>query len=204
MKCSQTSECSNMYRAWDIYSTGTFLTFSPQSLYSGSLLRASLWTRLAVMGKDPSMWSAIQEDSLCTSMSEHASMGHTANTTTNNSAVFSGNKSQIIGNYKATSKHKANICCEFLMNILACHKSLWGNMSPLFEIFLLPKTKPVSVATVLRKLFLRAGNGNEAATFQHLILLLEGKLSQMGSSCLLSKWAATFTAYFPWVDLSGI
>ena len=83
------------------------------------------------------------------------------------------------------------------MNILACHKSLWGNMSPLFEIFLLPKTKPVSVATVLRKLFLRAGNGNEAATFQHLILLLEGKLSQMGSSCLLSKWAATFTAYFP-------
>ena len=124
MKCTQTSEHSNKYRAWGVYSTGTLLTFSPQNLCSGSLLRASLWTRLAVRGRDPAVWSAIQEDSLCTSMSVHASMGLTANTTTNNSTVFSGNKSQIIGDYKPTSKHKANICCEFLMHILACHKCL--------------------------------------------------------------------------------
>lgn len=58
MKCAQISEYSNTYRAGGAYSTGTFLTFSPQSLYSGILLRASLWIRLAVRGRDPAMWSA--------------------------------------------------------------------------------------------------------------------------------------------------
>ena len=61
MKCAQTSEYSNTYRAGGTYSTGTFLTFSPQSLYSGILLRASLWTRLAVRGRDQAMWSAFRK-----------------------------------------------------------------------------------------------------------------------------------------------
>ena len=70
--------------------------------------------------------------------------------------------------------------------------AIW--QAPLFEISF-PKNKPMSVVTVLRKLFSRAGSGNEAVTFQHLILLLEGKLPQMGSSYLPSKWAAMFTTY---------
>lgn len=151
MKCSQTSECSNMYRAWDIYSTGTFLTFSPQSLYSGSLSQGKL------CGQGLQLWEKIPQCGLpfgktfsallCLSMH----LWDTQQTPPQTIALsFLGTK--IIGNYKATSKHEANICCKFLMHILACHKNLWGNMSPLFEISLLPKMSQCLWQTVLEKL----------------------------------------------------
>lgn len=38
-------------------------------------------------------------------------------------------QSQIKGNCKATSKHEANVCCEFLTHVLAGHKGVSGNMA---------------------------------------------------------------------------
>lgn len=100
-----------------------FWRFSPQSLYSGILLRASLWTR----GRDPAMWSAFGKTlHLCVWAGIRGT--HTKHHHKQQYCLF-WEQSQIKGNCKATSKHEANVCCEFLTHVLAGHKGVSGNMA---------------------------------------------------------------------------